>query len=86
MTHAQRLNLTPEEIAACVRLLGRGRSLVYCLRLIETQRAVLAQPRLTLDAAPRRPRFALVTPPYAVRKQLRAATLAAGRRAPRKAK
>jgi hypothetical protein len=39
-TIAQRLVLTPAEIAACVRRLGQGRSLVSCLRQIETQRAL----------------------------------------------
>lgn len=46
------LTLTPTELAAVVRLLGRGRSLDYALRLIETQRAVLTETRI--DLLPRR--------------------------------
>jgi hypothetical protein len=43
------LTLTPTELAAVVRRLGRGQSLVTCLRLIELQRAVFTEIRPELD-------------------------------------
>jgi hypothetical protein len=49
---APRLTLTPTELAAVVRLLGRGRSLADCLRRIELQRGLFTEARV--DLAPRR--------------------------------
>lgn len=43
------LTLTPTELAAVVRALGRGRSLDACLRRIAQQRVALTQIPLTLD-------------------------------------
>jgi hypothetical protein len=43
------LTLTPAELAAVVRRLGRGQSLVACLRRIAQQRAIHQQIPLTLD-------------------------------------
>jgi hypothetical protein len=43
------LTLTPTELAAVVRWLGRGRSLAACLRRIAQQRATHQQIPLTLD-------------------------------------
>jgi hypothetical protein len=40
------LTLTPTELAAVVRRLGRGQSLVTCLRLIALQRAVFTEARV----------------------------------------
>jgi hypothetical protein len=46
MRPAPRLTLTPTELAAVVRRLGRGQSLATCLRVIALQRAVFTEARV----------------------------------------
>jgi hypothetical protein len=46
------LTLTAAELAAVVRRLGRGQSLVTCLRLVELQRAVLTEARVPVTRRP----------------------------------